>query len=48
MEAASLKKSHKLLREWSYTWTPLDKGYTDKILYLNLSENEIKEVLLKY
>ncbi len=43
MEAASLKKSHKLLREWSYTWTPLDKGYTDKILYLNLSENEIKE-----
>jgi len=43
METASLKKTHKLLREWSYTWTPLDKGYTDKILYLNLSENEINE-----
>jgi len=43
METVSLKKTHKLLREWSYTWTPLDKGYTDKILYLNLSENEINE-----
>lgn len=43
MEVASLKKSHKLLKEWSYTWAPLNKGYTDKVLYLNLSENEIRE-----
>ena len=43
MEVAELQKKHKLLREWSYDWTPLEKGYTDKILYVNLSDNEIKE-----
>ncbi len=43
MEVAELKKSHKLLRDWTYDWTPLYRGYTDKILYVNLSDNEIKE-----
>ena len=43
MEVAELQKKHKLLREWSYDWTALEKGYTDKILYVNLSGNEIKE-----
>ncbi len=38
-----MKNAHKLLREWSYKWTPLEKGYTDKILYVNLSDNTIKE-----
>jgi len=43
MNVAELKKSHKLLNEWKYEWTPLDKGYTDKTLYINLSDNVIKE-----
>jgi aldehyde:ferredoxin oxidoreductase len=43
MEVAELKKTHKLLKEWTYNWTPLDKGYTDKTLYINLTDNEIKE-----
>nr|NQU90688.1 aldehyde:ferredoxin oxidoreductase [Bacteroidota bacterium] len=43
MGVAELKKSHKLLKAISYTWKPLDRGYTDKILYLNLSDNEILE-----
>ena len=43
MEIDELKKQHKLLREWSYDWKPLYRGYTDKILYINLSDNEIKE-----
>lgn len=43
METSEIKKAHKLLKSWSYEWTPLEKGYTDKILYLNLSENEILE-----
>ena len=43
MEVAALKKTHKLLKEWAYEWTPLDKGYTDKTLYINLTDNEIKE-----
>jgi aldehyde:ferredoxin oxidoreductase len=46
MEVAELKKKHKLLKSWSYQWTPLDKGYTDKTLYLNLSSNEIKEKIV--
>ncbi|HPR58481.1 MAG TPA: aldehyde ferredoxin oxidoreductase C-terminal domain-containing protein [Bacteroidales bacterium] len=43
MEAVELKQKHKLLKTWNYNWKPLDRGYTDKILYLNLSTNEIKE-----
>lgn len=43
MEVAELKKMHKLLKEWSYNFTPLDKGYTDKILYVNVSDNRINE-----
>ncbi|NCC72034.1 MAG: aldehyde:ferredoxin oxidoreductase [Sphingobacteriia bacterium] len=43
MEAVELKQKHKLLKTWDYNWNPLDRGYTDKILYLNLSTNEIKE-----
>ncbi len=38
-----MEKNHKHLKEWKYEWTPLDKGYTDKILYINVSDNEIKE-----
>jgi aldehyde:ferredoxin oxidoreductase len=26
-----------------YNWTPLDKGYTDKILYINVGSNEIRQ-----
>ncbi|MEA3495900.1 MAG: aldehyde ferredoxin oxidoreductase C-terminal domain-containing protein [Bacteroidota bacterium] len=39
----SLKKKHKQLAEWQYTHTPAEKGYTDKTLYINVSNNEIKE-----
>jgi aldehyde:ferredoxin oxidoreductase len=43
MDVLELKKSHKLLAEFDYSITPLDKGYTDKILYVNLSDNIIRE-----
>jgi len=43
MEVAELKKTHKMLKEWSYNWKALDKGYTDKILYVNVTDNQIKE-----
>lgn len=43
MEVAELKKTHRLLNEWKYNWKALDKGYTDKILYVNVSDNQIKE-----
>ncbi|RLD58186.1 MAG: aldehyde:ferredoxin oxidoreductase, partial [Bacteroidetes bacterium] len=38
-----MKQAHKLLKEWSYEFTPINKGYIDKSLYVNLSDNEIKE-----
>jgi aldehyde:ferredoxin oxidoreductase len=43
MDIASIKAQHKLLRGWEYTWTPLSKGYTDKVLYINVGTTEIKE-----
>jgi aldehyde:ferredoxin oxidoreductase len=42
MDISEIKSSHQLLREWKYNWTPLDKGYTDKVLYINVSDNTIK------
>jgi aldehyde:ferredoxin oxidoreductase len=43
MDTAAIGKTQKVLKEWSYTWKPLDKGYTDKILYVNVGSGEIKE-----
>ncbi len=43
MNIEEMKNKHKLLNEWAYDWTALDKGYTDKTLYINVSTNEIKE-----
>ncbi len=42
MEVQELKKEHRLISEFDYSITPLDKGYTDKILYVNLSQNDIR------
>ena len=38
-----LKSKHKMLKEFEYELKPLDKGYSDRTLYINLSTNEIKE-----
>ena len=43
MDTKYLKDQHRLLNKWDYNWTPLDKGYTDKILYVNVGTTEIKE-----
>jgi aldehyde:ferredoxin oxidoreductase len=43
MDIKSIKELHKLLKGWDYIWTPLDKGYTDKILHINVGTAEIKE-----
>ncbi len=42
-DISKMKQAHKLLKEWSYEFTPINKGYIDKSLYVNLSDNEIKE-----
>ena len=43
MDIQAIKAQHKLLKKWEYNWKPLDKGYTDKILYVNVGTPEIKE-----
>jgi len=43
MNIEELKKAHKTLTEYKYTWAPIDKGYNNRTLYINVSDNTIKE-----
>jgi aldehyde:ferredoxin oxidoreductase len=43
MDSESIKAQHKLIKVWEYRWTPLSKGYTDKILYINVGTSEIND-----
>ncbi|BDX37396.1 aldehyde ferredoxin oxidoreductase [Tenuifilaceae bacterium CYCD] len=43
MNVQELAKNMKLLKKWNYEWKPLYRGYTDKILYINVGSNEVKE-----
>lgn len=43
MELQALQNRRKLLSEYKYEKKQLDRGYTDKTLYINISTNEIKE-----
>jgi aldehyde:ferredoxin oxidoreductase len=43
MNINDVKSQHRLLREWIYKWTPLNKGYTDKVLYINVGNSDIRE-----
>ena len=43
MNITDLKQNYKKLKEVDYQVKPLDKGYTDKILYINVGNNEVKE-----
>lgn len=42
MNIQELKAAHKPLKDWKYDITPLKRGYADKILYVNLSDNTVK------
>jgi aldehyde:ferredoxin oxidoreductase len=39
----SIRAQHKLIKSTDYNWIPLSKGYTDKILYINVGSAEIRE-----
>ncbi len=43
MNIKEIKEQHRLLKKWEYKWTPLSKGYTDKILYVNVGNKDVKE-----
>jgi len=42
-DSMEMKQAHKTIKKWKYNWKPLDKGYTDKTLYINLSKLEVRE-----
>jgi len=42
MDLNKIKSAHKQIKEFAYSITKIEKGYTDKILYLNLSDNNVK------
>lgn len=46
MDINKMKEAHKLLAKLDYEVSPLDRGYTDKILYIDLNDNKfnIKDV----
>jgi aldehyde:ferredoxin oxidoreductase len=43
MNIEDSKKKFKLIKEWEYNAAPIDKGYNNRTLYVNVSNNEIKE-----
>lgn len=43
MNIEKLKSAHKLLKEYAYKLGVIDKGYTNRTLYINVGTNEIKE-----
>jgi aldehyde:ferredoxin oxidoreductase len=43
MNIAEIKSKHKLLKEYNYKLAPIDKGYNNRSLYLNISDNTISE-----
>jgi len=43
MEKDHQNSGYKLLARQDYTWTPLYRGYTDKILYINAGERVVRE-----
>ncbi len=43
MNISEIRSKHKLLKRWEYDWTPLAKGYTDKTLYINVGNGDIRE-----
>ena len=43
MNVAQLKEQLKVIKKVNYQLTPLDKGYTDKVLYINVGDNQIMD-----
>jgi len=43
MNLEEIKKTHKLIKEYKYEWHPIDKGYNNRTLYVNLDDNKIEE-----
>ncbi len=43
MSLENFQNTHKLLYSYKYTWAPIEKGYNNRTLYVNVGNGEIKE-----
>ena len=43
MDIKKLKAEQKLLKEWSYDWHPIERGYNNRTLYINVGSKEVDE-----
>ncbi|MFZ4547651.1 MAG: aldehyde ferredoxin oxidoreductase N-terminal domain-containing protein, partial [Bacteroidales bacterium] len=43
MSLENFQNTHKLLYSYKYTWAPIDRGYNNRTLYVNVGSGEIKE-----
>jgi len=43
MNIEEIRKSLKLIKEYKYTLAPIDKGYNNRTLYVNVSDNSVIE-----
>jgi len=43
MNVEEFKVAHKLIKEYKYQWHPIDKGYNNRTLYINLTHHQIQE-----
>ena len=43
MNDEEFRVAHKLIKEYKYQWHPIDKGYNNRTLYINLTHHKIHE-----
>jgi len=43
MSLENFQNTHKLLYSYKYTWAPIEKGYNNRTLYVNVGSGEINE-----
>lgn len=46
MKFEEFKQHNKLLKEFKYKWAPIDRGYNNRTLYVNVTDYSIKEKLV--
>jgi len=43
MNTEEINKSLKLIKQYKYTWAPIDKGYNNRTIYVNVGDCNIQE-----
>jgi aldehyde:ferredoxin oxidoreductase len=43
MSLENFQQTHKLLKQYAYKWAPIDKGYNNRTLYVNVGDHRILE-----